>query len=634
MPSHPNPLFLLTGVACLAAAAPTPADAEPRIWQPDFGPELLTLTGEDDEAERVNLPFGFTYAGTAYTEAFVGTNGVVGLGGVGEADDYPGGDDDFLDTLSPLIAPFWTDLDLSTMGTVHARVRADRASFTWDGVGSNEDEEIPYTFQVQLSERGHIVFGYDRIPAVNDDNLDEDVYVGLTPGGLSSLPPESDYSETPFSTGDAVVEVFEYETPEPFDLEQGNVVFSPRPGGGYDVSDGLDPVYTALSGGSFNDPDDFLLGRLPDAGGAPITLRPRVGGTIEGPDEPVVAAGLDFGAGLGVATLDFQPGGALLVLDDVTLDGSARLTGTGVFGVEGTLTNGGEIDLGGGGLRVAADTLRNTGLVRGVGTLEAAVSNAAGGRIEAFDAAAGGGGELDVRGALTNQAGGLVVTRGSALRFAGGLENDGQLSIGDGATDLFGDVTNRGRIGLSSGATASFVGSLDQEGGFDLLDGSRAIVFDTFSGSGGTDGAGTLEVLGLFSPGSSPASVGFGGDLELSGGALIEVAGTGLGAFDQSRVAGDLTVGGLLSVAFLDGYRLAAGDAFLVFDVGGTRTGTFNGLGEGARVGTFGGLDLAISYAAGDGNDVALYAVPEPTSLAGLVPSALVLRRRRRQLPA
>ena len=49
--------------------------------------------------------------------------------------------------------------------------------------------------------------------------------------------------------------------------------------------------------------------------------------------------------------------------------------------------------------------------------------------------------------------------------------------------------------------------------------------------------------------------------------------------------------------------------------VGGTLSGQYDGLGEGDLVGNFGSEDLYITYTAGSGNDVALYTVPEPTTL-------------------
>jgi len=65
--------------------------------------------------------------------------------------------------------------------------------------------------------------------------------------------------------------------------------------------------------------------------------------------------------------------------------------------------------------------------------------------------------------------------------------------------------------------------------------------------------------------------------------------------------------------------------------VADTISGQFTGLPEGALVQTIGGVDLFISYAAGDGNDVALYTtVPEPTTAAMLALAALGLAARRR----
>ena len=91
---------------------------------------------------------------------------------------------------------------------------------------------------------------------------------------------------------------------------------------------------------------------------------------------------------------------------------------------------------------------------------------------------------------------------------------------------------------------------------------------------------------------------------------------------------------GLLNVELLDGFKLERGNRFDFLRVGGTLTGQYDGLGEGGLVGNFGGEELFITYAGGDGNDVALFtnAVPEPTTmliwsmLAGL---GMTVRRRR-----
>jgi len=55
-------------------------------------------------------------------------------------------------------------------------------------------------------------------------------------------------------------------------------------------------------------------------------------------------------------------------------------------------------------------------------------------------------------------------------------------------------------------------------------------------------------------------------------------------------------------------FTLSLYDEFLIADVDGSRSGEFNGLGEGGLVGNYGGTDLFITYQAGDGNDMGLFA--------------------------
>jgi hypothetical protein len=76
--------------------------------------------------------------------------------------------------------------------------------------------------------------------------------------------------------------------------------------------------------------------------------------------------------------------------------------------------------------------------------------------------------------------------------------------------------------------------------------------------------------------------------------------------FDQLSITGNAMLNGILQVALTGGFTLSKGVSFEIIDIAGTRTGTFNMLAEGAKVGTF-GKDLFITYAGGDGNDVALF---------------------------
>jgi hypothetical protein len=115
--------------------------------------------------------------------------------------------------------------------------RARRGRRLWDAIGSYENEFAPYTFQLQLLADGTIIFGYYGISELSEANLDTLVHVGLTEGNLADYPTEVDYAaDSPFTTGDSVLQRFDYETPQAFGLDGMNVVFTPLAEGGYEVT--------------------------------------------------------------------------------------------------------------------------------------------------------------------------------------------------------------------------------------------------------------------------------------------------------------------------------------------------------------------------------------------------------------
>jgi hypothetical protein len=77
-------------------------------------------------------------------------------------------------------------------------------------------------------------------------------------------------------------------------------------------------------------------------------------------------------------------------------------------------------------------------------------------------------------------------------------------------------------------------------------------------------------------------------------------------------MTGNVELAGLLDVKLIDGFELHRGNMFEFLRVGGTLTGQYDGLDEGALVGNFGGEDLFITYTAGDGNSVSLVHQPCP----------------------
>ena len=151
------------------------------------------------------------------------------------------------------------------------------------------------------------------------------------------------------------------------------------------------------------------------------------------------------------------------------------------------------------------------------------------------------------------------------------------------------------------------------------LSGGRLVTKTLLKGAGGTfnftGGALSAETVGFdlvnnggaIAPGASAGSTHVTGDLTINSGALqIKIGGTSAGEFDSLVVDGAATLGGALEVSLLDGFAFEPDNMIEILNIAGARTGEFAGLGEGALVGNF-GQDLFITYAAGDGNDVALY---------------------------
>lgn len=246
------------------------------------------------------------------------------------------------------------------------------------------------------------------------------------------------------------------------------------------------------------------------------------------------------------------------------------------------------------------------------------------------------GGLISINQTLIVESGGTMQTIGGGLSAglvsveAGGRWTGIAGALGGGDTYNVGSgLVNSGQIDLS-GVTIQGDVSNGQDAVINLL--GDVVFTGLVSGPGGFFGSGTATFNGGYAPGASPAvvehenNVVFGDTNTLE----IELAGLALGEFDRLEILQDLDIDGLLDVTLIDGFTLGLNQQFEILDVDGTTTGQFIGLSEGDLVNTFGGIDLFISYTAGDGNDVALYTVPEPTSLAMLGLGGLLLARRRK----
>ena len=208
---------------------------------------------------------------------------------------------------------------------------------------------------------------------------------------------------------------------------------------------------------------------------------------------------------------------------------------------------------------------------------------------------------------------GAVTILYGQLSTTAGLINNGELLLIDSIVD--------GAVNNPDGQAINVIGDVHFNG--------------LVSGGGGLFGSGTAHLDGGYNPGDSPGEVAIECAIELGDAATLEIelSGSESGQFDSLIAAGDVTLDGLLDLQLLGGFTPDAGQTFEIIDVAGSLCGEFDGLGEGAVVDTFGGIDLRITYTGGDGNDVFLRAVPEPSvfalALLGLVTMGFIACRRR-----
>lgn len=134
---------------------------------------------------------------------------------------------------------------------------------------------------------------------------------------------------------------------------------------------------------------------------------------------------------------------------------------------------------------------------------------------------------------------------------------------------------------LLTGQTAKVSGSLTQESGTTILNGTYSFVGGAGNniytltetailGGSGTLTGNLLQTGGILAPGNSPGTFTVDGDYTLSGGTLsIEIAGLAAGSFDRVLVSGMATLSaGAVSVS-LSGFSPVAGDSWDIVEAEG-----------------------------------------------------------------
>jgi autotransporter-associated beta strand protein len=178
-------------------------------------------------------------------------------------------------------------------------------------------------------------------------------------------------------------------------------------------------------------------------------------------------------------------------------------------------------------------------------------------------------------GTLVNQD--LLISNGGTL-ITGGLTNYGQVDFRGGITNVYGDVSNATTFpgitisGRNGPADVTFWGNVTNtaDSRFSVSTGSSATFNGNYYGYG-IVGSGDKRFAADISPGFSPASITFDGNVTLASTAKlnIELGGTVPGSdFDHVTVSATLSLDGALAVSLINGFSPVAGDAFDILDWG------------------------------------------------------------------
>ena len=273
-----------------------------------------------------------------------------------------------------------------------------------------------------------------------------------------------------------------------------------------------------------------------------------------------------------------DPGEALLTISN---QGLVKSTGA------ATIRAAGHLQLDGGRLEVASiNGVSNQGLISGSGIIVGAVSNTAAGEIRTrygdrlvlnnnltnaglIDLV---GGETEVLGTTTNSRD--IDVRDGILRFQNGITNSsgGQLAIVGGEVDVFGAITSNagGQVVVGGEAHAAFHDNFTNNGELIVMPGAELLTLENLGFGAGSSLSMFLQPTDQTLPDSEPTD-----------------------AYGQVHTSGTTTLAGTLSVTLLDGFSPELGDTFQIMTSAAGQSGVF---GTEELPTLVGGLDWDVQY--------------------------------------
>ena len=125
------------------------------------GQLLTSISNADDAVENIELSqFSFPFYGTAYSEVFVNSNGLIMFGTGSSA--YSNQPIPAAGNPNLYIAPFWDDLSTDNTGSIYYKEEINRLIVQFEGVTRYLGAET-YTFQAVLHDSGKIEFFYKKL---------------------------------------------------------------------------------------------------------------------------------------------------------------------------------------------------------------------------------------------------------------------------------------------------------------------------------------------------------------------------------------------------------------------------------------------------------------------------------------